>query len=77
MVQVGNIVSVSTPGAQNGYETVSVLPALRRSGAAVAGSVRTPGVRQISGLRLIAPFRKLASPASGFGACAGFFICLP
>jgi hypothetical protein len=36
-VRVGNNVSVSTPGAQNGYETVSVLPALRRSGAVRRG----------------------------------------
>ena len=61
----------------NGYETVSVLPARCRSGAAVAGSLRSPGVRQISGLRLIALFRKLASSAPVFGPCAGFPICAP
>ena len=78
MVRVCNIVSVSTLGAQNGYETVSVLPGCAGSAAAAAaGSVWTLGVRRISGLRWIAPFCKLANPALAFGPCAGFLSCIP
>jgi hypothetical protein len=42
MSPVGNIVSVSTPEAQNGYETVSVLPAPLRSSAIRARLLRAP-----------------------------------
>ena len=61
---------------QNRQRFAGDVPLVRDPRSAVAGSVRTLGIRYIACLRSGIPFCELTSPTLALGPCAGTSFCI-